>query len=95
MNQLAKASMKRLKTKLMLFSLNFASYFLIAANMRAIAQANYLAAAVTDFSIALLGATLVKKLVEAKSLWDSVAFAAGGTTGALIAIHVTKMIFGK
>lgn len=84
-----------MKAKLVLFSMNFLSYFLIAANMRAISQANYLAAAITDFSIALLGATLVKRLVATRSIWDSAWYAAGGTTGALVAIKVTKILFGS
>lgn len=84
-----------MKTTLRLFALNMLQYFIIAANMRAIAMAWYPLAFVTDMLCGVVAFTLTKRIVEARTWRDRLAFAAGGAIGAQFAIFLTKLAFGS
>ena len=83
-----------MKSTVKLFVLNFVSFFIIVANTRAYTQGNYIYTAVTDLIFCALNFTIVKSVAESKTIADRVGYALGGTIGALVAIYVTKILYG-
>lgn len=77
-----------------LFTIMFIQYFLVVANTRAYAQGHYAWTAVTDLVFAWLNFTLIQQVAKSNSTKDRVAYTLGGTTGALVAIWVTKIVYG-
>jgi hypothetical protein len=73
------------------------SYFLLAANFRAIAKGYYLYTASTDLLIAFQGIVVTKLMIEDKRSRDWVvvgAYTLGGAFGSLLSIWLTKKLYG-
>jgi len=68
---------------------------MLTINFRAVAQANYLFTGISDFIISIVSFFIMKKVAEAKSKSAMFGYALGGACGSLIAIFVTKIIYGK
>jgi hypothetical protein len=83
-----------LKSAAQLFALNALQYFVVAANMRAIALGLFLPSFITDALIGALGMTIAQRVVAAKSHAERWSYALGGAIGAQLAIYVTKILFG-
>ena len=90
------------KTKLGQFSFFFTAemlcFFVIVANMRAVALANYLGAAVTDLLFGLQAWGMMKLTVEhkeARSFAGGIGTTLGGICGTLLSIWFTKHLFGR
>lgn len=66
------------------------NFLLIVLNIRACAKGYILAAIMTDFVICLLGFKLTHLIVEAQTLRQMLAYAAGGSTGSWLAITVSR-----
>ena len=72
-------------------------FFIIVANMRAVALANYLGAAATDLLFGLQAWGMMKLTVEnkeARTFAGGLGTTLGGVCGTLLSIWATKHIFG-
>jgi hypothetical protein len=63
---------------------------LITANYRAIAQARYVAAVVTEILTAILAYTLIQEVSASTALLDRIGYVAGATLGAVLGIYLTR-----
>lgn len=82
---------------LFFFAEMFVSYFIIVCNTRAFTQGSYFWTAVTDGFFTLQGAIVGKLCIEDKdgrTLWAIAGGCVGGTCGSLMAIWVTKHVYG-
>jgi hypothetical protein len=73
--------------------LNCLNYFILTIDYRATAQGNILWSIVSNFVIALLTFTIIKKIEKAESFWDRVGYAVGGTLGNVAGILATKALW--
>jgi len=74
------------------------SFAIITANFRAIAQGNYLFAGLTDFMNLVQGFAIGKFLMddaEQRTWYTGLGAAVGGTCGTLLAIWITKHVYGQ
>jgi hypothetical protein len=74
------------------------SFAVITANFRAIAQGNYWYAGVTDFMNLVQGFAIGKFLMddaEQRTWYTGLGAAVGGTCGTLLAIWITKHVYGQ
>lgn len=72
-------------------------YGLVVANGRAYNQANYAATVVTDMLISAFNFWVAAKFIDNKDNRDAWSFAgcvAGGATGSVLSILVTKVLYG-
>ncbi len=79
------------------FLSEFICFFIIVANTRAVALANYLGAAASDLAFGLQAWFMMKMTVEnkdARSFAGGCGSTLGGTLGTLISIYATKHLFG-
>jgi hypothetical protein len=83
-----------LKIFFLFFFVQLVFYFIFTINMRAIAQANYGATIVSDLLIAAITFKVIKKIGEATTNWAYAGYVAGGAFGSVIAIYLTKLIWG-
>jgi hypothetical protein len=79
--------MTRAALLLVLMWLNFA---LLTANFRAIAQARYVAAILTDVAIAICGWTLFRLIAESQHGVERVAYVIGAALGSATGIYLTR-----
>jgi hypothetical protein len=73
-------------------------FFIIVANMRAVALANYLGAAATDLVFGLQAWGMMKLTVEheeARTFAGGIGTTLGGVCGTLLSIWATKHWFGR
>ena len=79
------------------FTAELVCFFIIVANMRAVALANYMGAAVTDLLFGLQAWGMMKLTVEhkeARTFAGGLGTTLGGVCGTLLSIYFTKRIFG-
>ena len=79
------------------FTAEMVCFFIIVANMRAVALANYAGAAVTDLLFGLQAWGMMKLTVEheeARTFAGGLGTTLGGVCGTLLSIYFTKRIFG-
>lgn len=77
------------------FGMQFASYFLIVANMRAIATISMFWTGATDFAIATQGYWIMRSISQqADGFWPWLGYALGGMCGSLFSLLVTKHLIG-
>lgn len=76
-----------------LFILQFLAFMVITLNMRAVADANYVMTFVTDLLVAFIGFTTVKRIVDATTRLEQIAYALGGACGAQAALWVSVNYF--
>ena len=73
-------------------------FFVIVANMRAVALANYIGAATTDLLFGMQAWVMMKLTVEnekARTFAGGLGTTLGGVCGTLLSIWFTKHIFGR
>jgi hypothetical protein len=75
--------------------LNLVSYFVLTVDFRSVAQANIGWSIVTNLVIALITFSILKRVHEASTLADRIAYAIGGASGTVIGIELTLKCFGK
>ena len=87
--------MIKLKEGLIMFLIQIVSYSLLCINFRAVAQAHYFQAAISDFSIATLGYFVIKKLATTdNSLHQWLGYSLGGVVGSILGIYLSKILLG-
>lgn len=64
-------------------------------NFRAIAQANYVWTAITEFILASIFFFIVKEIADAKTRAEYIAYVMSAVVGAVVAVFVTKMVLGS
>lgn len=80
-----------------MFVLECISFFIICANMRAVAQGSYLWTALTDTLFSAQAFAVGKLMIDepnARSWAAGFGCTIGGTCGSLISIYVTKHLYG-
>jgi hypothetical protein len=83
---------------LFFFVAELVCFFIIVANMRAVALANYLGAASTDLLFGLQAWGMMKLTVEnaeARTFAGGIGTTLGGVCGTLLSIWVTKHLYGQ
>ena len=87
--------MIKLKESGLMFLIQIVSYSLLCINFRAVAQAEYFQAAISDFTIATLGYFVIKKLANTdNSLHQWLGYSLGGVVGSIIGIYLSKILLG-
>ena len=88
--------MKKLKEASLIFIIQVISYGLLCINFRAVAQADYLQATISDFTIATLGYFVIKKLANTEnSVHQWFGYAMGGVVGSIVGIYLSKILLGQ
>lgn len=72
------------------FALQFILYIILVANIRAISGTHYLKAALTEAAYLILQWTVIKRVVEAKTLSERIGYILGGVSGGAFAMWLTK-----
>ena len=86
----------KIKEFLVMFFIQVVSYGLVCINYRAVAQAHYLWAALTDFTIATLSYFVIKKIAHSDNTFHQwFGYALGGVVGSLFGIWLSTVILGK
>lgn len=78
------------KDSFILFIIQLVNYALLVINFRAVAQANYLWSALTDFTIASFSFFVIKKIAKSEDsfhLW--LGYAMGGLVGSVVGIWIS------
>lgn len=79
-----------------MFFVQILSYSLLCINYRAVAQAEYFQAAISDFTIATLGYLVIKKLANSdNSFHQWLGYSLGGVVGSIVGIWISKMLLGQ
>jgi len=76
-----------------LAAIEFASYFIVTLNTRAIASVNYLGTFATDVCIAGLAFAAVKRIADATTREEQVMYVVGAALGAQCALWVSTFLF--
>lgn len=76
------------------FMIQLWQYFMLTVNFRAVAQGRMLWTFITDLAIACVSFFILKKVQESKTRWEWAGYTLGGAFGSVLAIYLTKMIFG-
>ncbi len=84
-----------MKSALSIGALNFLVYLALVCNYRAVAQARYVDAALSDMLIAGLGFSIVKKVAAATTIAERTAYVLGGGLASVCGIWLTKIVFGQ
>ena len=88
--------MQKLKEFGLMFIIQVVSYGLLCINYRAVAQAHYLWASLSDFAIATLGYFVIKRLAHSdNTLHQWLGYALGGVVGSLFGIWLSTVILGS
>ena len=88
--------MQKLKEFGLMFIIQVVSYGLLCINYRAVAQAHYLWASLSDFAIATLGYFVIKRLAHSdNTLHQWLGYALGGVVGSLFGIWLSTFILGS
>ena len=81
-----------------MFITELISFFIICANMRAVAQGSYFWTAVSDTLFSAQAFVIGKLMIDepnARSWAAGLGCTIGGTCGSLVSIYVTKHLFGS
>jgi large-conductance mechanosensitive channel len=76
-----------------LAGIEFATYFILTLNTRAIASINYIGTLVTNMCLAGLVFVAVKRITKATTREEQVMFTVGATLGAQVALWCSTMLF--
>jgi hypothetical protein len=79
------------KRFLVLFFAQLGFYGLVALDIRAVATRNLPAVAILNIVIATLSYTVIRKVADAKGMWEFLAFVTGGTIGAVGALWILPL----
>lgn len=80
---------------IILFVVQFFQYFIATFNIRACAQANYMATLTTDLLLAGNSFFIIKRVAESKSKYGVVGYILGGALGSQAGILASLFIFHK
>ena len=67
----------------------FVQYFLVALDIRFVSSRNYPGLIIVNAAIALVGWYVVKGVAEAQTVRERIAYVAGGTSGAVLAVWLS------
>jgi hypothetical protein len=85
----------KVKEFLLMFAIQVVSYGLLCINFRAVAQAHYLWASLSDFAIATLGYFVLKHLAtSASTVHQWLGYAFGGVAGSILGIYLSTVLLG-
>ena len=88
--------MAHARTFATMFSTQLVLYSLLCVNYRAVAHAQYIPSAVTDFAIASLQFFVIRKIATSSdSLVGWAGFALGGVAGSFLGIWLSLEVLGK
>lgn len=79
-----------MRSAALLFTLMWVNFALLTANFRAIAQARYVAAVLTDVAIAICGWTVFRLIAESTAPLDRFGYVAGAALGSASGIWLTR-----
>lgn len=92
---MTKIMLSNLKEGFLLFIAQILSFTFISINYRALAQANYLYAMLSDVLIALLSFFIIKRVALSKSTTSHwLGYTLGSVFGTFIGIFISKLILG-
>ena len=83
----------KIRKSVELAALNLVSYLVLTVDFRATSQGNYAWAAGVNIVIALLSMTILKRIVEARSVGERIGYALGGSAGTVAGIWLSKLPF--
>ena len=66
------------------------AYFVLVANIRAIAHLNYMAAVITESGYLLIQWTVVRRMVKVEGNAAMIGYIVGGTIGSLFSMWLTR-----
>lgn len=78
-----------------LFGIQFCWYFITTLNFRAVAEVRFIDTFVTDILISTLAFVSIKRVVNATTLSERLAYMFGGACGALLALWLSTFWFDK
>jgi len=83
----------KIKEFCIMYIIQVVSYSLLCINFRAVAQAHYLWASLSDFAIATLSYFVIKRIAHSdNTLHQWLGYALGGVTGSILGIWLSKLI---
>jgi surface polysaccharide O-acyltransferase-like enzyme len=87
--------LNKLKEFALMFVIQVVSYGLLCINFRAVAQAQYFWASLSDFIIATLGYFVLKRLAHSDNTFHQwLGYALGGVAGSLLGIYLSTVVLG-
>ena len=93
MKQLKKYMNQKIKEFTIMFAVQVISYTIICINYRAVAQAHYFWASLTDFAFASLSYFLIKRIANSDNTFHQwLGYALGGVVGSILGIWLSKLI---
>jgi hypothetical protein len=85
----------KIKEFLIMFTIQVTSYSLLCINFRAVAQAHYFWASLSDFAIATLTYFVIKRIASSdNTLHQWLGYALGGVVGSLLGIYLSTVLLG-
>jgi len=88
--------MVKIKEFIIMFLIQVTSYSLLCINFRAVAQAHYFWASISDFAIATLTYFVIKRIASSdNTLHQWLGYALGGVVGSLLGIYLSTVILGS
>lgn len=83
----------KIKEFLIMFGIQVTSYSLLCINFRAVAQAHYFWASLSDFAIATLSYFVIKRIATSDNTFHQwLGYALGGVIGSILGIWLSKLI---
>jgi len=80
-----------------MFIVQVINWSLLCINIRAVAHANYLQIALTDFTIASINFFVIKKIAkeenETRAQW--LGYSIGGVCGSILGTFISQLLLGK
>jgi len=84
---------QKLKEALTLFAIQIVLYGILCVNFRAVAQAQYNIAAVSDFLVASLNFFVIRKIAKSEdALHQWVGYVTGSVAGSYLGIYISTLI---
>jgi hypothetical protein len=84
---------KKIKEATILFCIQIVSYGLLCVNFRAVAQAQYHLAAVTDFTLASMSFFIIRKISKSEdAVHQWAGYVAGSVVGSYLGIYISTLI---
>jgi hypothetical protein len=77
------------------FGIQFMQFFLITINLRAAAQGLYAWTAFSDLLISANNFLLIKRISQSESRPALIGYSLGGALGSILAIYITKVLYGQ
>ena len=85
----------RIKSFMLIFGVQFIQYCIVSISYRAMAQGRYVWTFVTDMIYGLNSFYLIKRIMKSDSNLEIIGYTLGGACGSMLAIWITKQVFGS